>query len=393
MSGKKESEVTPFLEKAEESVREQMDTIRKNTSSLPTGNVLNGLSGELANAESVIKSQGGAESRSMIQESRRLFEKGAALDAEADRLSQAAQRKMDEVRSEIRRIRKKINDVKRETGHDWYLDQEFEDAGAAKKKSEQALKECKQAFKKKREALDSYKEARSKLTQATAKQKEEAAKAAARAFLKSSMDEIGHEDVDELDKWTHAGDTYRSILNDLNAVESLIASGQCEQAEAEIRRLTEEVRKLKDLMDENKAKSKLQVMKAKAVIAALKAMNYDEPDYYYKDELPSGDGDPISDLIVYAANPAGGADIRLTITIDNKMGLEMFRHDAAGNEIEVSQADGIKCHKTIQELQGRMAQDGYKMDMTNWGNATTVEGGTPPKQRPPQEQEQTIVRG
>jgi len=393
MSGKKKSDVTPHLEKAEESVRQQMKTIQDNTAELDGLGVKDGLSGELSDAEKVIRAQGEKESSSLIQESRSLYDQGSALDAEADKMLQNAQRKMDEVRSEIKSIRQRIEMKKRDIGYYWYLDDEFRDAKSAKSRADAALKDCKAAFAKKRQALDLFKKSRSKLTQASAKQKEEAAKAAARDFLKNSLDEVGHEDVDELDKWTHGGDQYRETLTALNAVESLIAAGRCEEAEAEIGRLTGIARELKDLMDENKAKSKLQLMKAKAVIAALTDMKYDEPDYYYDNELPSGDGDPTSDLIVYAANPSGGADIRLTISLDNNMGLEMFRHDSEGNEIEVSQEDGIKCHSTITELQGRMAQEGYEMEMTDWGSATKVETGGGHQKVKVQTTQQVRVRG
>ena len=110
----------------------------------------------------------------------------------------------------------------------------------------------------------------------------------------------------------------------------------------------------------------------KAVRDALAALKFDKPKYYFQEKLADGSPDELSGLTIYAHNPAETGNMRLTIDLDSKVAFEVFREDAEGNELEVTQRDAVACHAAVEAFGCQMASAGIRLKVTNWGKAADL---------------------
>ena len=84
----------------------------------------------------------------------------------------------------------------------------------------------------------------------------------------------------------------------------------------------------------------------------LTALNYDEPDIYLEGDADQGDAAP---LVIYCNNPSGVAHVRVTITIDGKLSIDIE------NVGEGEEETCVALLKGFQESLGAIEQD-FKID-------------------------------
>lgn len=202
-----------------------------------------------------------------------------------------------------------------------------------------------------------------------------------RDHLKAAQDEFSSINIAELKRWSGKATEVESNFNDLEK-----ASAEIEEAakkankpkafstpEAKISGAVSGIRELIQLADQNKHKFQERDALRKAIVKALKLQNYDKPVAYYNEKLPDGSPAELSDLTIYAQNPASTGDMRLKIDLDGKLGLEVFRHDKNGNEEEVTNQDAHNCHNSVNRLGEALKEAGFDFEITNWGKAEGIE--------------------
>ena len=202
----------------------------------------------------------------------------------------------------------------------------------------------------------------------------------AQSQLKAAQDELAGIDLLSLSRWSQKGAEVQAAVAQLEEcakeIERISREGnRAAEFEAPCQMITAAITSLRALVDEatdNHARYDARDGIRKAIRDALSALKYDKPIYYFQEKLADGSPDELSGLTIYAHNPAETGNMRLTIDLDSKVSFEVFREDANGNELEVSQKDAVACHAAVQEFGRQMASSGIRLKVTNWGKAADL---------------------
>lgn len=195
--------------------------------------------------------------------------------------------------------------------------------------------------------------------------------------LKAARDEFATIDKAELKKWSGKANEVDKNYNELEKasvdIDEASKNGNKPSVfaspDSKISSAVNALRDLIELANQNKHKFQERDDIRKAIIKALKQQNYDKPVAYYNEKLPDGSPAELSDMTIYAQNPAGTGDMRLKIDLEGKIGLEVFRHDENGNEEEVTNQDAQSCHNSVNRLGEALKDFGFDFNVTNWGKA------------------------
>ncbi len=222
------------------------------------------------------------------------------------------------------------------------------------------------------------------------KNKFEEAETNTKDHLQAAMNEFNAVDKAELKRWsgkaTEVEKNYSDLVKASDEINEAAKKGNKPSVfAAPDSKVSAAVSALRDLIElANKNKHKFQERDAirKAIVKALKQQNYDKPVAYYNEKLPDGSPAELSEMVIYAQNPAATGDMRLRIDLEGKIGLEVFRHDKDGNEEEVTKQDAHSCHNSVKKLGENLREAGFNFEITNWGKAEGLEN-TPQTQRHP----------
>lgn len=213
------------------------------------------------------------------------------------------------------------------------------------------------------------------------KNKFEEAETNAKDHLQAAMNEFNAVDKAELKRWSgKAGDVDKNY-NDLTKASEEINEASKKgnkpsvfaAPDSKISAAVSALRDLIELANQNKHKFQERDAVRKAIVKALKQQNYDKPVAYYNEKLPDGSPAELSEMVIYAQNPAATGDMRLRIDLEGKIGLEIFRHDKDGNEEEVTKQDAHSCHNSVKKLGENLREAGFNFEITNWGKAEGLE--------------------
>ena len=222
------------------------------------------------------------------------------------------------------------------------------------------------------------------------KNKFEEAETNTKDHLKAAMNEFNAVDKAELKRWSGKASEVEKNYGDL-----VKASDEINEAakkgnkpsvfaapDSKVSAAVSALRDLIELANQNKHKFQERDAIRKAIVKALKQQNYDKPVAYYNEKLADGSPAELSEMVIYAQNPAATGDMRLRIDLEGKIGLEVFRHDKDGNEEEVTKQDAHSCHNSVKKLGENLREAGFNFEITNWGKAEGLEN-TPQTQRNP----------
>ncbi len=213
------------------------------------------------------------------------------------------------------------------------------------------------------------------------KNKFEEAETNTRDHLKAAQDEFSSVDKAELKRWSGKAAEVEQNFGDIDKasdeVNEAAKKGNKPSAfavpESKISGAVSALRDLIELANQNKHKFQERDAIRKAIVKALKQQNYDKPVAYYNEKLPDGSPAELSEMVIYAQNPADTGDMRLRIDLEGKIGLEVFRHDKNGNEEEVTNQDARNCHNSVKQLGNNLREAGFNFEITNWGKAENLE--------------------
>ena len=199
----------------------------------------------------------------------------------------------------------------------------------------------------------------------------------ARNQLQAAQDELAAVDLAEVSRWSQKGDDVQKAVAQLEEcarqVDEISEKGsRAAEFDVPLQQITAAVAALRALIDEatnNHARYDARDGIRKAIRNALKELKYDTPTYYFQKKLADGNYDELSDLTIYAHNPAETGNLRLTVNLDGDASLEVFREDADGNEQEVTQKDAVACHNALLDFGRQLETAGIHMNITDWGKA------------------------
>ena len=202
----------------------------------------------------------------------------------------------------------------------------------------------------------------------------------AHSQLKAAQEELAGIDLKSVSRWSQKGTEVQAAVAQLEECAKEIeriskAGNRAAQFEAPCQRITAAIASLRALVDEatdNQARWDARNGVRKAIRDALSALKYDKPTYYFQEKLADGSPDELSGLTIYAHNPADTGNMRLTIDLNSKVAFEVFREDANGNELEVTQRDSVACHAALEAFGRQMASSGIRLKVTNWGKAADL---------------------
>ena len=198
-----------------------------------------------------------------------------------------------------------------------------------------------------------------------------------RSQLLAAQDELAAIDLAEVSRWSQKGDEVMKAVAQLEEcarqVDEISEKGsRAADFDMPLRQITAAVATLRALIDEatdNHARYDARDGVRKAIRNALKELKYDAPTYYFQKTLADGGPDELSELTIYAHNPAETGNLRLTVDLDGDASLEVYREDENGNEQEVTQKDAVACHNAVLEFGRRLETVGIHMNVTDWGKA------------------------
>ncbi|MBR4570360.1 MAG: hypothetical protein IKO19_06795 [Candidatus Riflebacteria bacterium] len=213
------------------------------------------------------------------------------------------------------------------------------------------------------------------------KNKFEEAETNTKDHLKAAMNEFDAVDKAELKRWSgkasEVDKNYGELVKASDDINEASKKGNRPNAfaapDSKISAAVSALRDLIELANQNKHKFQERDAVRKAIVKALKQQNYDKPVAYYNDKLPDGSPAELSEMVIYAQNPASTGDMRLRIDLEGKIGLEIFRHDKDGNEEEVTKQDAHSCHNSVKKLGENLREAGFNFEITNWGKAEGLE--------------------
>ena len=199
----------------------------------------------------------------------------------------------------------------------------------------------------------------------------------ARNQVKAAQEELASLNLTELKRWSQKEDDIQNIITQfeecVRKVDEISTKGnraiEFDVPIQNIKALLVTLRKIVNIATDNHARYDARDGVRKAIRNALKELKYDTPVYYFQKELANGSPDELSELTIYAHNPAETGNIRLTIDLDGESSLEVYREDANGNEQEVTHADAIACHNTVLDFGRQLETTGIHMNITDWGKA------------------------
>ncbi|MBR6059180.1 MAG: hypothetical protein IKP58_13515 [Victivallales bacterium] len=198
-----------------------------------------------------------------------------------------------------------------------------------------------------------------------------------RSQLQAAQDELSAVDLAEISRWSQKEDEIKKAVAQLEEcarqVDEISEKGnRAAEFDVPLQQITAAVAALRALIDEatnNHARYDARDGVRKAIRNALMELKYDTPTYYFQKNLEDGSPDELSELTIYAHNPAETGNIRLTVDLDGDASLEVYREDADGNEQEVTQKDEVACHNAVLEFGRRLKTAGIHMNVTDWGKA------------------------
>ena len=198
-----------------------------------------------------------------------------------------------------------------------------------------------------------------------------------RSQLQAAQEELASLDLAEISRWSQKGDEVQKAvaqLEDIARQVDEIADKGSRAADFDVpqKLITAAITALRALVDEatnNHARYDARDGIRKAIRDALKALRYDKPEYYFQNVLPDGRSDELSELTIYAHNPAETGNLRLMVDLDGNASLEVYREDADGNELEVTQKDAVACHNAMLDFGRQLETAGIRMNITDWGAA------------------------
>ena len=222
------------------------------------------------------------------------------------------------------------------------------------------------------------------------KNKFEEAETNTRDHLQAAMNEFSAVDKAELKRWSgkasevdkNYGDLVKASVEINEAAKKGNKPSVFAAPDSKVSGAVAALRDLIELANQNKHKFQERDAIRKAIVKALKQQNYDKPVAYYNEKLPDGSPAELSEMVIYAQNPAATGDMRLRIDLEGKIGLEIFRHDKDGNEEEVTKQDAHSCHNSVKKLGENLRDAGFNFEITNWGKAEGLEN-TPQTSRNP----------
>ncbi len=205
-----------------------------------------------------------------------------------------------------------------------------------------------------------------------------------RSQLQAAQDELASLDLKEIRHWSQKEDEIQKVVAQLEDCEHQIdeiseKGNRAAEFDMPLQQITAAITTLRTLVNEatnNHARYDARNGIRKAIHNALKELNYDKPRYYFQKKISDNESDELSDLTIYVHNPAKTGNLRLTVNLDGDASLEVFREDAAGNELEVTQQDTVTCHNAVLELGRRLEMEGIHMDITDWGKAKDLPKAT-----------------
>ena len=207
------------------------------------------------------------------------------------------------------------------------------------------------------------------------------AEALAQSQLKAAQEELKGIDLAAVSRWSQKGAEVQAVVVQLEEcakeIERISQEGsRAAEFDAPCQKITAAIASLRALVNEatdNHVRYDARDGVRKAIRDAFKALRYDTPTYYFQETLADGSPDELSGLTIYAHNPAeNGGNMRLTIDLDSKVAFEVFREDANGNELEVTQKDAVACHAAMEAFGRQMASSGIRLKVTNWGKAADL---------------------
>ena len=213
------------------------------------------------------------------------------------------------------------------------------------------------------------------------KNKFEEAETNAKDHLQAAMNEFNAVDKAELKKWSGKANEVEKHYNELEKASDEINEASKKgnkpsvfsAPDSKISAAVTALRDLIELANENKRKSQEREDIRKAIVKALKKQNYDKPQSYYNEKPSDGSTAELSELVIFAKNPANTGDMRLRIDLEGKIGLEIFRYDKDGHEEEVTNQDAHSCHNSVKKLGENLKEAGFNFEITNWGKAEGLE--------------------
>lgn len=211
----------------------------------------------------------------------------------------------------------------------------------------------------------------------------------AQALLNALTEELEQTDTSELSRWSAMPEEVKfieeALSNSTKKFKNINSNGNKPEdfhsLEDDLIEATDGLRALNELARTNKIKFYERNEIKKAIIKALNSQDYDKPTYYYNEELEDGSEAELSDLTIYAHNPAETGDMRVTVNLDGKVNLEIFRYDEDGNEQEVTHQDASSCHQALINMGKELVNSGIDFTVTDWGKAKEFED-TPPSPPP-----------
>ncbi|MDR1964275.1 MAG: periplasmic heavy metal sensor [Planctomycetaceae bacterium] len=231
--------------------------------------------------------------------------------------------------------------------------QHHADAWNTVKPKKDASKLEKQAVRLLNQAADRARDARTAFEQVKViiEQKQEAdrqrelKRTAAANALQSAKSEIDGFDINELDQWSNDPALLDDAQKKLQTAAQKLESEHFEESQTLTAQAVESFRQLYEKSMENKKQVGNRNIITKAIVDALKELQYDTPAVNYVPQ--EGEKNPkLGDITIVATTPSGSGDMRIIINRNGDIDLNLDN---------IPEGEEKKCHQIITDLQTNVA--------------------------------------